>query len=134
MIMRVLLLSFTVLSTLLFSAPAMTGELQPVMKSIGEGFKATFKNASRGINSEEAKVVVSELKMNIEKASNLLPEGVNPNDTEIVTRFQAMMQELFEKSILLEDSFATNPLDRGATIAILKEMDSLRKKGHAVFK
>jgi hypothetical protein len=132
--MRVLLLGFTVLSTMLFSAPAMTGELQPVMKSIGAGFKATFKNASRGINSEEAKLIVLNLKNDIEKASGLLPEGVNPGDTEIVARYQAMMQELFEKSILLEDSFSTNPLDKMATIGILKEMDALRKKGHAVFK
>ena len=132
--MRALLLGFTILSTLLFSAPAMTGELQPVMKSIGAGFKATFKNASRGVNDEEAKLVVLNLKNDIEKASNLLPEGVNPSDTEIVTRYQAMMQELFQKSILLEDAFSTNPLDRMATIAILKEMDALRKKGHAVFK
>ncbi|MFT6071133.1 MAG: hypothetical protein ACJAT2_002122 [Bacteriovoracaceae bacterium] len=119
---------------MLFSAPAMTGELQPVMKSIGAGFKATFKNASRGINSEEAKLIVLNLKNDIEKASGLLPEGVNPGDTEIVARYQAMMQELFEKSILLEDSFSTNPLDKMATIGILKEMDALRKKGHAVFK
>jgi hypothetical protein len=132
--MRILLLSFTVLSTLLFSAPAMTGELQPVMKAIGSGFKDTFKNASRGVNSEEAKLIVIELKNNIEKASNLLPEGVNPSDTEIITRYRAMMMELIEQSILLEDAFATNPLDRGATISILKDMDAIRKKGHAVFK
>lgn len=132
--MRGLLIGFTVLSAMLFSNPAMTNELKPVMKSIGAGFKETFKNASRGINSDEAKMIVTELKLNIEKASLLLPEGVSPSDTEIVTRYQAMMQELLSKSILLEDSFATNPLDRMATIAILKEMDALRKKGHAVFR
>lgn len=134
MIMRVLLIGMSLLSAVLFSAPATASELQPLMESIGQQFKATFRNASRANNSEEARATVTALKENIEKSVSILPDGVSPNDEVTVERYQGLMNQLLEKAVLLEDAFATNPMNRGATIAILKEMDELRKKGHAIFR
>lgn len=132
--MRVLLIGMGLLSAVLFSAPAMALELQPLMEQVGKDFKSTFKSAARGKNGDAEKAVVARLKDNIMKSRDILPDGVSPDDAETVGRYRGMMTTLLDKIILLEDAFATNPMDKISTIAILKEMDALRKKGHGIFR
>lgn len=132
--MRVLLVGLSLISAVFFSAPAVALELQPLMEQIGKDFKATFKAAARGKNSDTEKEVVARLKDNIFKSRDILPDGVSPSDAEIVARYRGLMTELLEKTILLEDAFGTNPMDKPSALSLLKEMDALRKKGHGIFR
>lgn len=132
--MRVLLIGMSLISAVLFSAPATAQDLQPLMEQIGKDFKSTFKAAARGKNSDAEKAVVARLKDSITQARDILPDGVSPSDGQTVARYRGLMTMLIEKVVLLEDAFATNPLDKPSTLAILKEMDALRKKGHGIFR
>ncbi len=109
-------------------------QLAPIMQQISAGFKASFKAAARGDNSAANQEVVKNLGEQIALAVNILPPGVSPDDTEVVTKYQGLMNELLEKAVQLEDTFATNPMNKDAALAILKEMDALRKRGHAIFR
>ncbi len=132
--MRVLMIGLSLLSAVLFSAPATANELKPLMEQIGKDFKTTFQSAARGMNSDVEKEVVARLKDNITKAMDVLPEGISPDDAELVARYRGLMGMLLEKTVLLEDAFGTNPMDRPSALALLKEMDALRKRGHGIFR
>ena len=132
--MRVLLVGMSLLSAVLFSTPATAQDLQPLMEQIGKDFKTSFKAAARGKNSDADKAVVARLKDNIIKSRDILPDGISPDDGEVVARYRGLMSTLLEKTVLLEDAFGTNPMDRASAIALLKEMDALRKKGHGIFR
>jgi len=109
-------------------------QLSSVMQQMGSAFKTSFRAAARGDNSPANQEVVKTLGEQIALAVNILPPGVSPDDTEVVERYQTLMNELLEKAVQLEDAFATNPMNKDAALAILKEMDALRKKGHAIFR
>ena len=132
--MRVLLIGMSLLSAVLFSTPATANDLQPLMEQIGKDFKTTFRAAARGQNSDANKAVVARLKDNIMKSRDILPDGVSPDDATTVDRYRGLMTMLLEKTILLEDAFGTNPMNKPSALALLKEMDSLRKKGHGIFR
>lgn len=105
-----------------------------VMKSISVGFKASLKAARSDDNSEEAKQIVEKLHADTVRASEILPETVDPEDQELKARYQKIMGELTELSKSLVVAFDTNPLNQEEAMAILKQMNSLRKKGHATFR
>lgn len=132
--MRVLLIGMSLLSAVLFSAPATANELQPLMEQIGKDFKTTFRAAARGQNTDANKAVVARLKDNIMKSRDILPDGVSPDDATTVDRYRGLMTMLLEKTVLLEDAFGTNPMDTPSALALLKEMDALRKRGHGIFR
>ena len=89
--MRVLMIGLSLLSAVLFSAPATANELQPLMEQIGKDFKTTFRAAARGMNSEAEKEVVARLKDNISKSMDVLPDGVSPDDAELVARYSCLL-------------------------------------------
>ncbi|MCO4793299.1 MAG: hypothetical protein KC493_06300 [Bacteriovoracaceae bacterium] len=132
--MRKLLFIFSILGIMSLSLDAQARELGPVMKEMGAAFKVSFKAARSGDNSPANQETVKKLSELIVLAKNILPKGIDPTDSETVQKYQDLMEELLEKSILLEDSFATNPMDKDVALTVLKEMNSIRKKGHAIFR
>jgi hypothetical protein len=132
-VMKKFLFLICVIGTLVFSFES-HAELAPIMQQIGTGFKASFKAASKGDNSTANQEVVKNLAEQIALAVNILPPGISPGDVEVVARYQGLMNELLEKAVQLEDAFATNPMNKDSALVILKEMDTLRKKGHAIFR
>lgn len=131
--MKKFLFFMCIVGTLAFSFDS-HAQLAPIMQQISAGFKASFKAASKGDNSSANQEVVKTLGEQIALSVNILPPGVSPDDAEVVARYQGLMNELLEKAVQLEDAFATNPMNKDSALAILKEMDALRKQGHAIFR
>lgn len=110
------------------------GELKPIMKDIGRDFKSLVGAARASDNSDSVKEVIVQLKSGIEKAKSVLPDGVSPDDVEVVARYNGFLNEMSEQAIRLEDAFATNPFSNVEAMQILGEMNALRKKAHAIFR
>jgi hypothetical protein len=110
------------------------GPLKTVMKEMKKGLRVAVRATRAGDQSEEVIISLLSLKENIEKAGMILPPGISPTDEESVNRYQAMMGRLASQAQQLIDAFATSPLNKEQTMGILKEMNNLKKRGHAIFK
>ena len=131
-----ILLLTAIFGSFLLSQPARAQEnnTSAIMKNIGKGFKTIFKATLRSDNSEANQLLVLKLKENIGLVKEILPTNVSPDDAILVEKYRSIMTELFEQAILLQDSFATDPLNKEATLEILKAMDAIRKRGHGIFR
>lgn len=128
-----LLLSFTQAS-FAEDTPAPARDLQSIMKEMGGHFKLIGRAAARARITEEVKLGATALKAAIAEGVEALPVGVDPADLETVERFQGLMRELLVKAELLEELILAADFDRTQALAVLGEMNELRKQGHDLFR
>lgn len=123
-------LVFFMLATTLVEAQ----NLRSTMRTLNRSFREVNSYARSGNNGPQAIEKIIQMREAASESLKYLPRGINPSDSDSVERYNAIMTELVDKIIELEVVFATSPLNKNQAQDILKEINSIRRKGHSLFK
>lgn len=127
--MKKVLLLFLLTSTLAFGQ-----NLRNTMRAINKSFRQVNSDVRRGNNGPKALENIIKLKEATDESKKYLPRGISPSDSQAVERYGQLMTELSDKIAELEVIFTSSPLNKEEAQNCLKEINSIRKRGHSLFK
>jgi len=108
--------------------------LRSTMRTLNKNFRDVSSYIRSGNNSPQAIETVIKMREAASESLKYLPRGINPSDSSAVERYNGIMTELVDKIIDLEVIFSTSPLNKEQARIVLQEINSIRKKGHSIFK